>query len=115
MSSTYRYEPPPSYAATSADLNTNANYCPRCCQPVVQKEDKFCRTCGFRTIQCAWCHTPLRITDRFCGKCGARRYYWFELWRNGILHRSPTFVGAVCIGAGVAWLTIYYLLRRSSR
>uniref|UniRef100_A0A915BM08 DZANK-type domain-containing protein n=1 Tax=Parascaris univalens TaxID=6257 RepID=A0A915BM08_PARUN len=86
--------------------------CPFCGVPVLGKEDKFCRKCGYRILQCVKCNHPVRECDRYCGACGAKRLHLLELWRQGALHRSPLFVSVVTLIVGASWLTLYYVLRK---
>ncbi|KHN80643.1 hypothetical protein Tcan_09897 [Toxocara canis] len=86
--------------------------CPFCHVHVLGKDDKFCRKCGYRMLQCTKCNQPVRECDRYCGKCGMKRYHLIDLWRQGALHRSPCFVGSVILIVGASWLTLRYFLRR---
>uniref|UniRef100_A0A0M3IIS1 DZANK-type domain-containing protein n=1 Tax=Ascaris lumbricoides TaxID=6252 RepID=A0A0M3IIS1_ASCLU len=101
-----------STAAGSATELSPIIKCPFCHVPVLGKEDKFCRKCGYRILQCAKCNQPVRECDRYCGACGAKRLYLLELWRQGALHRSPLFVSVVTLVVGASWLTLYYVLRK---
>ncbi|KAE9554027.1 hypothetical protein FO519_002787 [Halicephalobus sp. NKZ332] len=81
--------------------------CPSCAQPVASTNDQFCRHCGLRILmRCSKCSAPVRPSDKFCPACGAKRWQFFELWRYGILHRSPVFVIGVTAAAAIGYLVL---------
>uniref|UniRef100_A0AC34QF79 DZANK-type domain-containing protein n=1 Tax=Panagrolaimus sp. JU765 TaxID=591449 RepID=A0AC34QF79_9BILA len=90
--------------------------CPSCAQPVASSSDQFCRHCGLRILmRCSKCSAPVRPADKFCAACGCKRWQFLELWRYGILHRSPIFVIGVTAAAAVGYLTLCFFLKRRAR
>ncbi|VDK48563.1 unnamed protein product [Anisakis simplex] len=86
--------------------------CPTCHIPVLGRDEKFCRKCGYKMLHCVKCNATVREGDSYCTACGARRCCIMERWRQGTLHRSPCFVGMVILVVGASWLTLRYALRK---
>uniref|UniRef100_A0A1I7SHH8 DZANK-type domain-containing protein n=2 Tax=Bursaphelenchus xylophilus TaxID=6326 RepID=A0A1I7SHH8_BURXY len=89
--------------------------CPSCSTEIKNKDDKYCRKCGFRiNFSCTKCGKNVRPVDKYCAHCGAKRWHWYEMWRLGILHRNPGFVLGTTIAVGVAYFGLYYWLKGRS-
>ncbi|KAI6202912.1 hypothetical protein M3Y94_00495500 [Aphelenchoides besseyi] len=92
------------------------NFCPACNAPVLKETDKFCRSCGMRILMvCLKCQQNVRPSDKFCFSCGHRRYYWIELWRYGMLHRSAGYIVLSTIAVASAYFGLYVWLKSRGR
>uniref|UniRef100_A0A915DHI0 Trafficking kinesin-binding protein C-terminal domain-containing protein n=1 Tax=Ditylenchus dipsaci TaxID=166011 RepID=A0A915DHI0_9BILA len=89
---------------------------PGCGHGTTILDDKYCRKCGVRILMvCSECEKSIRPDDKFCAHCGHRRWKLYELWRYGMLHKSPLFVLGTVALAGGAYLALYMFLNTSKR